>query len=78
MHPANGDDSNPGTMGRPFRTIQVAVDTAARTKQAVVLRGGNHYLDDTLHYGPQHSGRVRPPLAPPPPPPLTPCGAGCG
>jgi hypothetical protein len=38
----DGDDSHPGTMARPFRTIQRAVDLAnAGTR--VVIRGGRYH-----------------------------------
>ena len=40
----------------PRRSVQAAADLAARTGAAVVLRGGSHYLEETLHLGPQHSG----------------------
>lgn len=40
----------------PMADLQRAVDTAAATGvRDVVLRGGTHYLADTLHLGPEHS-----------------------
>mmetsp|Transcript_735 Transcript_735/g.1309 ORF Transcript_735/g.1309 Transcript_735/m.1309 type:complete len:790 (-) Transcript_735:142-2511(-) len=52
----DGQDSAPGTLSAPLRSLQQAVDLAAEKGVAVVLKGGTHYLPDTLHLGPQHSG----------------------
>jgi len=52
----DGDDAATGTLASPMRSLQLAVDVAAKEKRAVVLRGGSHYLPDTLHLGPEHSG----------------------
>lgn len=56
----DGDDGAPGTLGAPMRSLQLAVDAAARSSEAraVVLRGGSHYLNDTLYLGPEHSDIV--------------------
>jgi len=52
----DGDDKAAGTHIAPLRSLQLAIDTAARSGSAVVLRGGTHHLTDTLYLGPQHSG----------------------
>lgn len=52
-----GDDSAPGTLAAPVRSVQRAVDSAASSgKKHVVLRGGVHYLQDTLSLEAKHSG----------------------
>merc|ERR1719174_205941 len=58
VHPISGNDANQGTMKSPFRTIQAALDRAALVDPtpAVVLRGGVHYIADTLVLTPKHSG----------------------
>jgi hypothetical protein len=45
-----GADANAGTLGSPFKTIQAAVDAAARsgTGAVVNLRGGTHYVASTV------------------------------
>lgn len=46
---ADGDDSAAGTFGAPMRSVQLAVDAAALAgKSTVVLRGGVHFLSETL------------------------------
>jgi len=52
----DGDDAASGTLQAPIRSLQLAVDSAAQAGAAVVLRGGTHFLEETLHLGPQHSG----------------------
>jgi len=58
VHPTSGDDLAAGAMDSPLRTIQEAIDRAARAEPtpAVVLRGGVHYLKDTLVLTAAHSG----------------------
>ena len=58
VHPISGDDDNFGNIDSPFRTIQAALDLAALVDPtpAVVLRGGIHYIADTLVLTPKHSG----------------------
>ena len=58
VHPVSGHDDNLGTIKSPFRTIQTALDRAALVNPtpAVVLRGGIHYITDTLILTPKHSG----------------------
>jgi hypothetical protein len=58
VHPTLGDDSSRvGSMDKPLRTIQEALDRAAVAEPtpAVVLRGGTHYISDTLVLTPAHS-----------------------
>lgn len=53
-----GDDTNPGTLGQPLRSIAAAVaKTAGKARGAtVLLRGGTHYTPKTVEIGPEHSG----------------------
>lgn len=57
VHPVDGSDANSGELGAPLRSIQVAVDRAASftPTRAVVLRGGTHFIRETINYGPEHS-----------------------
>ena len=52
-----GNDANPGTMDRPFKTLAKA-QQAARSLEgsSVILRGGTYPLDRTLVLGPEDSG----------------------
>lgn len=43
----NGDDSAPGTLARPLRTIQKAVDRA-RPGDSIAVRAGTYALDDNI------------------------------
>eukprot|EP00729_Bicosta_minor_P016633 gene16633-4984_t len=57
VHP-QGDDHNDGlSVEHPVQSIQLAVDRAAasETIKTVVLRGGVHYVPETIMLGPQHS-----------------------
>jgi hypothetical protein len=55
--PDGNDLTSSGTHpSSPLRSLKLAVDRAISTGSAVVLRGGTHYLEDTLHLSPQHSG----------------------
>jgi hypothetical protein len=53
-----GDDTFVGTADAPLKSIQKAIDLATSTtaSKTVYLRGGTHYLADTVNIGPQHSG----------------------
>jgi hypothetical protein len=58
----NGNDTNPGTITSPFRTLQRARDVV-RTANAnmtgdiyVYLRGGNYPVSSTIEFGPGDSG----------------------
>ena len=51
-----GDDANPGTLEKPFASLQRA-QLAVRQKPGVVfLRGGTYYLPETLVFTVQDSG----------------------
>jgi hypothetical protein len=51
-----GDDANPGTLEKPFATLQRA-QTAVRQKRGdVFLRGGIHYLSAPLVFSAEDSG----------------------
>lgn len=52
----DGNDAASGSKEAPLQSLQVAVDQAASTGSAIILRGGTHFLSDTLFLGPQHSG----------------------
>lgn len=55
----DGDDDAVGTLSAPLRSMQAAADLAASRSsgsQTVVLRGGTHYLTETLTLTPKHSG----------------------
>ena len=57
VHPT-GKDTNPGTRSAPLQSIQLAMDVMAKrtgANKTVVLRGGTHYIADTIYLGPQHS-----------------------
>jgi hypothetical protein len=67
VDPVVGDDAATGARTAPLRTIQAAADRVAAAPatvasspyaatKTVVLRGGTHYLADTIELGPQHSG----------------------
>jgi hypothetical protein len=52
----DGDDTAEGTLASPLASVQLACDRAAvAATKTVVLRGGVHYLAETLLLGPQHS-----------------------
>eukprot|EP01048_Picozoa_sp_COSAG05_P022401 COSAG05_NODE_4467_length_1502_cov_1.556664_1_plen_354_part_10 len=54
----DGDDSAPGTRSAPLASIQLACDRATLLEagpRTVVLRGGTHFLPETIYLGPQHS-----------------------
>lgn len=57
-----GDDANPGTMARPFKTIQRARQQVREHNRdmaediIVTLREGVYYLDETLAFNSQDSG----------------------
>jgi hypothetical protein len=54
-----GDDTASGSKAHPFRTVRHALEAtraSARRTASIVLRGGVHYLDETLRLGPRDSG----------------------
>ena len=56
---ANGDDSNPGTLVEPVRTLQRAVELTrgvpTGTSKWIYLRAGTFYLADTIRLGSEDS-----------------------
>lgn len=58
----DGDDSNPGSVTAPFRTLQHARDVVRATKGTmtgditVYLRGGDHPVTSTVEFGAEDSG----------------------
>ena len=52
----SGNDANPGTLEKPFATLQRAQQAARQKHGDVFLRGGTHYLPDTLLFTAQDSG----------------------
>eukprot|EP00051_Salpingoeca_urceolata_P028110 m.485050 g.485050 ORF g.485050 m.485050 type:complete len:808 (-) comp23643_c0_seq1:142-2565(-) len=53
-----GNDENPGTETRPVRSLQLAIDLAAKRTgkdRLVVLRGGTHFIKDTIMITAAHS-----------------------
>ena len=53
-----GDDHHSGIEVRPVRTVHAAVDICRQPggPRRVVLRAGNHFLNQTLQLGPSDSG----------------------
>jgi hypothetical protein len=51
-----GDDANPGTLEKPFATLQRAQQSGRQKRGDVFLRGGTHYLPATLVFTAQDSG----------------------
>ena len=51
-----GDDANPGTLEKPFATLQRAQQAARQKHGDVFLRGGTYYLPATLVFTAQDSG----------------------
>jgi hypothetical protein len=52
----SGDDANPGTLERPFATLQRAQQAAREKPRNICLRGGTYYLPETLVFTEQDSG----------------------
>jgi len=50
----NGNDAALGTLEAPLRSIQLACDRAGKYG-TVVLRGGVHFLTQTIYLTPEHS-----------------------
>ncbi len=54
-----GDDTSSGSEARPFRSVERALEATrarARRSSCIVLRGGVHYLNDTLRLTARDSG----------------------
>ena len=52
----DGSDKNPGTLEKPFATLQRAQQAVEKMPGAVFLRGGTYYLPETLVFTAQDSG----------------------
>ena len=65
----DGDDTNPGTEGRPFLSLQRAREAARglleRGKELVTVfvREGTYYLPEPLVFGPENSGSPEAPIS---------------
>ena len=51
-----GKDSNPGTLAKPFASLQRAQQAVEKKPGAVFLRGGTYYLQETLVFTAKDSG----------------------
>ena len=62
----NGSDSNPGTLQRPFATLQraqqAAREEAGREAVTVFIREGTYYLPETFVLNSQDSGTKAAPM----------------
>jgi hypothetical protein len=52
----SGQDANPGTLEKPFASLQRAQQATRRRPGTVLLRGGTYYLPQTLIFTAQDSG----------------------
>jgi len=52
----SGNDSNPGTLEKPFASLQRAQQAVRQKSGTVFLRGGSYYLPETLIFTEQDSG----------------------
>jgi hypothetical protein len=52
----DGGDANPGTLAKPFTSLQRAQSAVRQKPGAVFLRGGTYYLPETLVFTAQDSG----------------------
>ncbi len=66
-----GSDANPGTLGRPFATLERARESIRELKQkggmpagkvTVYLRGGTYYLAQSLEFDARDSGSQAAPI----------------
>jgi hypothetical protein len=57
-----GNDANPGTLGKPFASLQRAQQAARHKPGTVFLRGGTYYLPATLVFTAQDSGTQAAPV----------------
>lgn len=51
----DGDDDNPGTLAKPFATVQKAADVMA-AGDTCYIRGGTYLLEDSINLGNSNSG----------------------
>ncbi|MBD3321878.1 MAG: T9SS type A sorting domain-containing protein [Chitinivibrionales bacterium] len=61
----NGDDSNDGSESAPFKTLHHARDKLREEsggEKVVILRGGNYFLDSTLHFDENDCGTAQNPV----------------
>lgn len=61
----DGDNTNPGTIDKPFATIQKALEIARQNKNksvTIYLREGTHYLNDPVSFTPKDSRNTDVPL----------------
>ena len=62
----NGSDSNPGTLAKPFATLQKAQEAArnvaGRKAVTIFIREGTYYLPETLILTAEDSGTKAAPL----------------
>eukprot|EP00931_Biecheleriopsis_adriatica_P028735 TRINITY_DN17128_c0_g1_i4.p1 TRINITY_DN17128_c0_g1~~TRINITY_DN17128_c0_g1_i4.p1 ORF type:complete len:907 (+),score=123.99 TRINITY_DN17128_c0_g1_i4:215-2722(+) len=58
VDPMHGSDANTGTMTSPFQTVFAGINSCRGQQNGcdVLLRGGTHYLNDTLQITDMHSG----------------------
>ncbi len=52
----SGNDASPGTLDKPFATLQHAQQAARHKRDDVFLRGGTYYLPETLVFTAEDSG----------------------
>jgi hypothetical protein len=57
-----GDDANPGTLEKPFATLQRAQRASRQKRGDVFLRGGTYYLPATLVFTAEDSGAKNAPV----------------
>src|SRR6266481_1935237 len=57
-----GSDGNPGTLEKPFATIQHAQQAVRQKPGTVLLRGGTYYLADKLVFNAEDSGSKAAPV----------------
>jgi len=58
----SGHDTNPGTLGKPFATLQRAQQAVRQRRGDVFLRGGTYYLPETLVFTAKDSGTKESPV----------------
>lgn len=57
-----GNDANPGTLNKPFATLQRAQEAVRQKRGDVFLRGGTYYLPAPLVFTAQDSGTKKKPV----------------